>query len=165
MFMNGLKLKKNCFVISDKHHNNRAEKGRSMIEMVGVLAIVGVLSAGGLIGYSQAMKKIKINQTLQQMHMIISNVKSRFADQSKVREMTLEQAIQLGLFPEEMFKSASVLQNRYKGAVTFGTAMVDGKRVYRLSFDGLPEDVAAIIATSNWDNEAIVKVVLNGAED
>ncbi|MBS6473139.1 MAG: hypothetical protein KH347_02690 [Acetobacter sp.] len=31
------------------------ESGRSMIEMLGVLAIIGVLSVGGIAGYSQAM--------------------------------------------------------------------------------------------------------------
>lgn len=32
------------------------EKGRSMIEMLGVLAIIGVLSVGGIAGYSKAME-------------------------------------------------------------------------------------------------------------
>lgn len=35
------------------------EAGRSMIEMLGVLAIVGVLSVGGIAGYSKAMVKNK----------------------------------------------------------------------------------------------------------
>ena len=34
--------------------------GRSMIEMLGVLAIIGVLSVGGIAGYSKAMTKFKI---------------------------------------------------------------------------------------------------------
>ena len=38
--------------------------GRSMVEMLGVLAIVGVLSAGALKGYSAAMFKHKMNQTI-----------------------------------------------------------------------------------------------------
>lgn len=38
------------------------EKGRSMIEMLGVLAIIGVLSVGGIAGYSKAMEKFKINK-------------------------------------------------------------------------------------------------------
>ena len=33
------------------------ESGRSMVEMLGVLAIVGVLSVGGVYGYGVAMKK------------------------------------------------------------------------------------------------------------
>ena len=41
------------------------EQGRSMIEMLGVLAIVGVLSVGGIAGYSKAMNKFKTNKQLQ----------------------------------------------------------------------------------------------------
>ena len=33
------------------------EHGRSMIEMLGVLAIVGVLSIGGVAGFNKAMKE------------------------------------------------------------------------------------------------------------
>ncbi len=32
--------------------------GRSMLEMIGVLAIIGILSVGGISGYSKAMEKI-----------------------------------------------------------------------------------------------------------
>ena len=38
-------------------YNVNNEKGRSMIEMLGVLAIIGVLSVGGIAGYSKAMMK------------------------------------------------------------------------------------------------------------
>ena len=42
--------------------------GRSMIEMLGVLAIIGVLSVGGIAGYSKAMEKYKINKTVEQFN-------------------------------------------------------------------------------------------------
>ena len=38
--------------------------GRSMIEMLGVLAIIGVLSVGGIAGYSKAMEQYKINKAI-----------------------------------------------------------------------------------------------------
>ncbi len=38
--------------------------GRSMVEMLGVLAIIGVLSVGGIAGYSKAMFKYKFNKTM-----------------------------------------------------------------------------------------------------
>ena len=41
------------------------QSGRSMIEMLGVLAIIGVLSVGGIAGYSKAMEKWKINKTVE----------------------------------------------------------------------------------------------------
>ncbi|MBQ3695758.1 MAG: hypothetical protein II938_02150 [Alphaproteobacteria bacterium] len=37
------------------------ESGRSMVEMLGVLAIIGVLSVGGIAGYTMAMNKHKAN--------------------------------------------------------------------------------------------------------
>ena len=37
----------------------KLQKGRSMIEMLGVLAIVGVLSIGGLAGYQMAMNRYR----------------------------------------------------------------------------------------------------------
>ena len=38
--------------------------GRSMVEMLGVLAIIGVLSVGAIAGYSKAMEKWKINKNI-----------------------------------------------------------------------------------------------------
>ena len=39
-----------------------SQKGRSMVEIIGVLAIIGVLSVGAIAGYATAMRKHKINQ-------------------------------------------------------------------------------------------------------
>lgn len=50
--------------------NKLVSAGRSMIEMLGVLAIIGVLSVGGIAGYSQAMTKYKVNRTIDEyMHL------------------------------------------------------------------------------------------------
>ncbi len=48
--------------------------GRSMVEMLGVLAIIGVLSVGALSGYSKAMFKYKLNKQTEQMNTIINAV-------------------------------------------------------------------------------------------
>ena len=40
------------------------ESGRSMVEMLGVLAIVGVLSVGGLAGYTTAMNKYRATEIM-----------------------------------------------------------------------------------------------------
>lgn len=51
-----------------------ASSGRSMVEMLGVLAIIGVLSVGAIEGYSKAMMKYKLNQHAQAVNMLINNV-------------------------------------------------------------------------------------------
>lgn len=40
------------------------EEGRSMVEMLGVLAIIGVLSIGGIAGYTMAMNRYRANQVI-----------------------------------------------------------------------------------------------------
>ena len=40
------------------------ENGRSRVEMLGVLAIIGVLSVAGNAGYSLAMRKYRVNEIL-----------------------------------------------------------------------------------------------------
>ncbi|MBQ9738286.1 MAG: hypothetical protein IJV75_02085 [Alphaproteobacteria bacterium] len=40
------------------------ESGRSMVEMLGTLAIIGVLSIGGIAGYSYGMDKYRCNKTM-----------------------------------------------------------------------------------------------------
>ena len=40
------------------------EQGRSMVEMLGTLSIVGVLSAGAIGGYSYAMNKHRTNELI-----------------------------------------------------------------------------------------------------
>ena len=42
----------------------KTESGRSMVEMLGVLAIIGVLSIGGIMGYTMAMNRNYANKLL-----------------------------------------------------------------------------------------------------
>ena len=47
-----------------KKMKNVNESGRSMVEMLGVLAIIGVLSIGGIAGYTLAMNRYRANEIL-----------------------------------------------------------------------------------------------------
>ena len=55
-------------------------RGRSMVEMLGVLAIIGVLSVGAIAGYSKAMEKYRLNKTLYEYNYIISGLEEHLAD-------------------------------------------------------------------------------------
>ncbi len=48
------------------------ENGRSMVEMLGVLAIIGVLSVGAIAGYSKAMMKYKLNKQTEQISQLLN---------------------------------------------------------------------------------------------
>ena len=44
-----------------------AQSGRSMVEMLGVLAVIGVLSIGGIMGYNYAIAKTKSNSIMNEL--------------------------------------------------------------------------------------------------
>lgn len=54
--------------------------GRSMIEMLGVLAIIGVLSLGGLAGYKIAMNYHRANETIHDVMLRATNVPMKWDD-------------------------------------------------------------------------------------
>lgn len=56
-----------------KYQANELQCGRSMVEMLGVLAIIGVLSVGSIAGYSKAMKKYRLNKHTESYNMLLSN--------------------------------------------------------------------------------------------
>ena len=75
--------------------------GRSMIEMLGVLAIIGVLSVGGIAGYSKAMEQYKINKTIEQYNYFIFGMLDYIEDAHKnTTTCLLNVAEAAGLIPE-----------------------------------------------------------------
>ncbi|MBQ6854135.1 MAG: hypothetical protein IJO11_01675, partial [Alphaproteobacteria bacterium] len=50
------------------------EIGRSMVEMLGVLAVTGVLSVGGIMGYRFAMDKYRANETLNELQIRVADL-------------------------------------------------------------------------------------------
>ena len=56
-----------------------ASTGRSMVEMLGVLAIVGVLSVGAIAGYSKAMTKYKLNKAIEAANQLFAAIITKVA--------------------------------------------------------------------------------------
>lgn len=83
------------------------ELGRSMVEMLGVLAIIGVLSVGAIAGYSKAMMKYKLNKQTEQVNTLISNMiiyKNDFRYQNGDITQLVPYYKKLNIIPEEMIK-------------------------------------------------------------
>ncbi len=55
--------------------NDVCSIGRSMIEMLGVLAIIAVLTVGGIAGYSKAMKKYQANKIVGEITQVLAKYK------------------------------------------------------------------------------------------
>ena len=146
------------------------QSGRSMIEMLGVLAIIGVLSVGGIAGYSKAMSKYRINKTIDQVTMLVTNLRTLYAQQTNYAGLNNQVAIDMGAVPEEMLLANSQttgtgtdavttatqdLRNAFQGGVYVGPGKArsddnvnNGALV--VIFDGLTKEACAAIATSDW---------------
>ena len=70
--------------------NDACSAGRSMIEMLGVLAIIGVLSVGGIAGYSKAMEKFKLNKIIGEYSMFLYNMMEHLDDLHRLAHETTQ---------------------------------------------------------------------------
>ena len=85
------------------------DKGRSMIEMLGVLAIIGVLSVGGIAGYSKAMSSFKHNKWRQQVEDLIFNIKDAYKNEKTYGNGNLLPTMQsIGIVPQDMLNEGNV---------------------------------------------------------
>ena len=90
------------------------ESGRSMVEMLGVLAVIGVLSVGGIYGYKMAMRKNSLNKHayfISQMELALKHIEATTQGAEYMEGATEEGRTQnrevlkkTGFFPDEYFK-------------------------------------------------------------
>ena len=128
------------------------QSGRSMVEMLGVLAIIGVLSVGGIAGYSKAMTKFKINKSMDQISMLVANIRTLFSGQRNYSGLSNANAISFGIIPGEMDGGGAVITNAFAGDVTLGTTGVNGNNDagFTIKYDGLGQEACVTMATSDW---------------
>ena len=123
------------------------QTGRSMVEMLGVLAIIGVLSVGGIAGYSKAMTKFKITKTFDQVSMTVANIRTFYSGLKSAI------AFNMGVVPAEMEgSSAGSLVNAFQGSVTIGTGAFNSNTAgaFYISYGGLGREACVSILTADW---------------
>ncbi len=62
-----------------KQIETQSQSGRSMVEMLGVLAIIGVLSIGGIAGYKYAMNYYQANQIAHEINLMRTDAQVKIA--------------------------------------------------------------------------------------
>ncbi|MCP4394726.1 MAG: hypothetical protein GY804_10745 [Alphaproteobacteria bacterium] len=142
--------------------NCEAEQGRSMIEMLGVLAVVGVLSVGGITGYTTAMERYKVNKSIDQLQKIILEIKDIKESQGSYDALSIEALKQAGVLTPDMMDSAGNALNEFGGQISFA----DGDpETIMVIYSELPKGVCSRLASENWGSFAsgLDKIfILNG---
>ena len=159
-----------------KNFEIKNESGRSMIEMLGVLAIIGVLSVGGIAGYSKAMTKYRINKTIEQITLIAGNVRAFFAPQGNYDGLSsysdTGKAIikKAKLVPDEMWDDTN---KQYTNVFGYGIGVgTDGKYIegdkqaFYISYDiGDNEEVCIELLSQDWTTSNGKAIQLGNNED
>lgn len=87
------------------------ENGRSMIEMLGVLAIIGVLSVGGIAGYSKAMEKFKLNKAVENYSMLIYGVLEHLDEFKKMQNVDIDTLTALNILPANWIHNTNLIDD------------------------------------------------------
>mgnify|MGYP004435207467 CR=1 FL=1 len=139
---------------------NSCEKGRSMIEMLGVLAIVGVLSVGGIAGYSKAMGKYKTNHLIEQLTMLITNIRNSFIGQHDFSDINNNLLINIGAVPADMYdhsRASNDILHAWNGKVTiFPSEASNNKQMaFELYVNNISKNVCIEMVTMDWGKEDV----------
>ena len=123
-----------------KNNKIKIETGRSMVEMLGTLAIIGVLSVGGIAGYSYGMDKYRANT-------IINDVMLRSVDALAQFDSTGD--ANLSEWPTTTVGKYTIgLENDTIGIQVSGLP----KRLCKMVFDGLINQSTIKIGTTEYDS-------------
>ena len=137
------------------------QSGRSMVEMLGVLAIIGVLSVGGISGYSKAMAKFKLTKAQDQLTMLLMNIRTAYATSPSYSGISSSNAIAYNLAPSDMISGTS-LHNAFGGSVTISSGGTSNTR-FAIVFNGLGKDTCASLASTDWGTDGLVGINIAGA--
>ena len=148
------------------------QKGRSMVEMLGVLAIIGVLSVGGISGYSKAMAKFKLTKAQDQISMLLMNIRTAFATSPSYEGLNNTTAVSFAIAPGDMYSGdlAAIsnvhhLNNAFGGEAhvfSCDTEPASNGEMAELSCAGIVEDNSSqffAVAMSGLGREACVSLL------
>lgn len=116
-----------------------SQSGRSLTEMLGVLAVVGVLSIAGIMGYRYAIDKYRANSTIQEL------TQRALVVSTQMKHNTALQMDELG----------SVTRVGYPVAAAH---VAEQPSYFELSLTDVPAAVCKQILRSNWNYPIMIKV-------
>lgn len=156
------------------------ESGRSMIEMLGVLAIIGVLSVGGIAGYSKAMSKYRVNKTVDQVSHIAANTRILFSAQKDYADLAGANKdtiiTKTRLFPDELKYDSTAHKgtNAFAGDVTIapasrfdnkGTGTGNDGKAFVITYTNIPEEACVDLLTIDWGTGTAGGIISLGTKD
>lgn len=160
------------------------QRGRTMIEMIGVLGIMGILSVGGIAMYDKALQKYRTNQAIDQIMTMIANlntIKLRQGSYKGISKDKPEVLVKLNVVPSEIVQKTGTgstttykLISAYNGTVEIGTANsygssgkgFDAEKDVIITYKGISKDTCLNMASKDWGKKrtGVIATYKNGPD-
>ena len=131
-----------------------SEQGRSMVEMIGILAVVMVLTVVAVGYFNKMIDKYRINTIREQITEVVLGVKQYFNRAGNYRGLDTESAIGVGIIPKNMTIEGDDSQARtiYGGDFRIETMIdpITNRPVFMVIIDKLPKQAALDLSTADW---------------
>ena len=150
----------------------RNQLGRSMVEMLGVLAIIGVLSVGAISGYSNAMTKHKLNKQTEQIGSIIDNVHINMEALKRSKTQIGAQDLILVLkglqiLPKEMIKdNTKYIYDSFNNIIHFQNLMAGEDYVFEfiMSLKTNKDSCINLVKTAKLHSKELWRIKIEGSQ-
>ena len=156
--------------------------GRSMVEMIGVLAVIGVLSIGTVVLLTSAIEKHRVNSVINQITEVVTNTHNMFGQHDgrdyssldfNVKKMSdasynnRKIADKLKLFPDKIRLDG--YKNAFDGDIQY---FADGRfkdndgKAFVFELYSIPQDACIALVTKDWSaNLGLVAMKVKGSAD
>lgn len=151
------------------------QRGASMIEVLGVLSVVGMISVGLMSGINAMYSQVKVSLTRTQITRIVKNARSiltaidqvnsdTYTAEDSVNFFKTDQLIKLGI-ADSTNVSGDVIASPYGGAVKIGFYVDSTSQEKRLviTFQDLPKKPCIDVLKIDWGDDSssgLMKIII-----
>lgn len=144
---------------------NTHENGRSMIEMLGVLAIIGVLTVGSLSIVGKARQQFAISQIITEATSLIDSARKMSCDYDDDYGTYANMLYLSGAFPDGV--TPNIKNNKAESFTLTSDTVLElnsaGNGSFSAVISNMPEETCVAIVTSDWNANGLVSASMGGS--
>ena len=141
------------------------ENGRTMLEMLGVISIMGIITYGAIAGINYGMTAYKINQMYNEVQEIVEGIEDLYSWSKRypTGNKIMEAAADNDIFSDDNLSSCAggsgqkciqgAYSDVYVGAA--GSCDTDGCSNFEIRYFAIPADDCGRISQLDWDSLSV----------
>ncbi|MBN2676273.1 MAG: hypothetical protein JXR30_03415 [Alphaproteobacteria bacterium] len=126
------------------------ESGRTIIETLAVLAIMGVMTVGAISVYSKARKNLLRMESISQINEMADDIQTLFSGRASYDKLTISYLKRMGVIEKD--------RNPFGEA--FSVYPVEETKMFAISYENLGRSDCVYFGTYKWENAE--NIYING---